>query len=40
MAHIKLTDFEIKPPVALAGTLKTGDAVSLEFILMFEKETL
>ena len=38
--HIKLTDFGIKPPVALAGTLKTGDAVSLEFILMFEKESL
>ncbi|GAB5527464.1 MAG: hypothetical protein Roseis2KO_53360 [Roseivirga sp.] len=32
----KLTDFDIEPPVALAGTLRTGDAVSLEFTLVFE----
>ena len=35
----KLTDFEIKPPVALAGTLKTGNAVSLDVWLSFERIT-
>lgn len=34
----KLTDFDIEPPVALAGTLRTGDAVSLEFTLVFEAQ--
>lgn len=34
----KLTDFDIEPPVALAGTLRTGDAVSLEFSLVFEAQ--
>lgn len=37
-ASFKLTDFNIEPPVALAGTLRTGDAVSLEFMLVFEAE--
>ena len=32
-----LTDFEIKPPVALAGTLRTGDAVSLDVVLEFKE---
>lgn len=36
VVSFKLTDFDIEPPVALAGTLRTGDAVSLEFILVFE----
>ncbi|PBQ30606.1 hypothetical protein CNR22_02060 [Sphingobacteriaceae bacterium] len=28
---IKMSDFGIKPPTALLGTLKTGDAITIEF---------
>ena len=35
-ASFKLTDYEIEPPVALAGTLRTGDAVSLDLVLSFK----
>ena len=34
----KMTDFDIEPPVALAGTLRTSDVVGIEFYLTFEKE--
>ena len=36
-SSFKLTDFEIEPPVALAGTLRTADAVSLEIVLNFKE---
>lgn len=36
-SSFKLTDFDVEPPVALAGTLHTGDAVSVEFVLTFIK---
>ena len=36
---LKMTDFEIEPPVALAGTLRTGDAVSLDMVLSFKAST-
>ena len=36
---LKMTDFEIEPPVALAGTLRTGDAVSLDLVLSFKAST-
>ncbi len=34
----KLTDFDIDPPVALMGTIKTGDAVKVKYSLVFEVE--
>ena len=36
-SSFKLTDFDIEPPVALAGTLRTADAVSLEIVLSFKE---
>lgn len=33
---IKMSDYEIKAPVALMGTLKTGDDVTVSFDLKFE----
>lgn len=35
----KLTDFNITPPVALAGTIRTSDVVGIEFYLTFQKAT-
>lgn len=32
----KLTDYKIDPPTALMGTVKTGDAVKISFILKFK----
>ncbi len=34
----KLTDFDIDPPVALMGTIKTGDAVKVKYSLVFKVE--
>jgi polyisoprenoid-binding protein YceI len=33
---IKMSDFDVKAPVALMGTLKTGDEVTVSFDLKFE----
>lgn len=33
-----LTDFEIEPPTALMGTIKTGDEVTIEFKLTFKNQ--
>ena len=33
---IKMSDFEVKAPVALMGTLKTGDDVTISFDLKFD----
>lgn len=32
---LKMTDFGIKPPKALLGTIKTGDEITIEFNLKF-----
>jgi polyisoprenoid-binding protein YceI len=34
---IKMTDYGIKPPVALFGTLKTGDEITIHFKAVFVK---
>ncbi|REE24551.1 YceI family protein [Winogradskyella pacifica] len=34
----KMTDFGIDPPKALLGTIKTGDAIKIEFKSVFEKK--
>lgn len=33
---IKMTDYDIKPPTALLGTLKTGDEITINFKTSFE----
>ncbi len=35
---IKMSEFGIAPPVAMLGTLKTGDSVSLRYNLHFRKD--
>ncbi len=34
---LKLSDFDIEPPVAIMGTIKTGDAVYVKYSILFEK---
>ncbi len=34
--YLKMTDFNIKPPTALLGMLKTGDSVKVEFDLNYQ----
>ncbi|TZF86244.1 YceI family protein (plasmid) [Pedobacter sp. BS3] len=34
---IKMTDFKIEPPTFMMGALKTGDEVTIEFALKFNK---
>jgi hypothetical protein len=36
---IKMTDFGITPPTALFGTLKTGDAVTIQFTWVLDRKT-
>jgi polyisoprenoid-binding protein YceI len=33
---LNLSDFKIKPPTAMLGTLKTGDQVTVSFVLQFQ----
>lgn len=33
---LKMTDFKMKPPTAMLGTMKTGDAVTVKFDLTFK----
>jgi hypothetical protein len=37
LLDLKMSDFEIKPPVALLGTIKTGDKVQVQYRLEFKK---
>ncbi len=34
---LKMTDFKMKPPVAMFGTMKTGDAITLKFDVTYKK---
>ncbi len=34
---IKMSDYEISPPTALMGTIKTGDEVTIRFSIPFQK---
>ena len=34
---IKMTDYGVKPPVALLGMLKTGDAIAVKFKTSFAR---
>lgn len=33
---LKMTDFKMKPPTAMLGTMKTGDAVAIKFDVTFK----
>jgi hypothetical protein len=33
---LKMTDFKIKPPTAMLGAMKTGDAVTVKFDVSFK----
>jgi hypothetical protein len=33
---LKMTDYKMKPPTAMLGTMKTGDAVTVEFDVTFK----
>lgn len=33
---IKMTDYEMKPPTAMLGTIKTGDEVTIEFTIQYK----
>jgi polyisoprenoid-binding protein YceI len=33
---LKMTDYKMKPPVAMLGTMKTGDAVTVKFDVTFK----
>lgn len=33
----KMTDFGVKPPTAMMGTIKTGDEITIRFNLVFDK---
>ncbi len=35
---IKMTDFGVEPPTALMGTIKTGNAITVDFALEFQKQ--
>ena len=34
---LKMSDYEISPPTALMGTIKTGDEVTIRFSIPFQK---
>jgi polyisoprenoid-binding protein YceI len=38
--NLKMTDFGIKPPVALLGTLRTRDAISISFDVLLDKSII
>ena len=37
---LNMLDFNIKPPTAMLGTLKTGDKISIDFVLQFQIDRL
>jgi hypothetical protein len=38
--NLKMSEFDIDPPTAIAGTLKTGDEVSIVYTLKLEKNNI
>ena len=37
---LKMTDFDVDPPVLMFGTLKTGNEITIEFNVQYSKSTL
>jgi polyisoprenoid-binding protein YceI len=38
--RLKMSDYKIHPPSFMMGAMKTGDAVTLDFIFVYKKENL
>ena len=34
---LKMTDYQVKPPTFMLGAMKTGDAITLDFVLVYKK---
>ncbi|MBC7946877.1 MAG: YceI family protein [Chitinophagaceae bacterium] len=34
---LKMSDFQVKPPTFMLGAMKTGDAITLDFTLVYKK---
>lgn len=37
---LNMTDYSVKPPKFMLGAMKTGDAITLNYTLLYKKETL
>jgi polyisoprenoid-binding protein YceI len=37
---LNMTDYSVKPPKFMMGAMKTGDAITLNYTLLYKKETL
>jgi hypothetical protein len=37
---LKMSDYQVKPPSFMLGAMKTGDAISLDFTMVFKKYPL
>ena len=35
--QVKMTEFDIKPPTAMLGTIKTGDEITISYVVVFRK---
>jgi polyisoprenoid-binding protein YceI len=35
--QLKMTDYQVKPPTFMLGAMKTGDAITLDFVLVYKK---
>jgi len=35
--HLKMTDYEVKPPTFMLGAMKTGDDITLDFTMVYKK---
>jgi polyisoprenoid-binding protein YceI len=35
--QLKMTDYQVKPPTFMLGAMKTGDAITLNFVLVYKK---
>jgi polyisoprenoid-binding protein YceI len=35
---LKMTDYQVKPPTFMLGAMKTGDAITLDFVLVYKKQ--
>jgi polyisoprenoid-binding protein YceI len=36
---LKMSDYQVKPPTFMMGAMKTGDAITLDFTMVYKKDT-
>jgi hypothetical protein len=36
---LKMSDYQVKPPTFMMGAMRTGDAITLDFTMVYKKET-